>query len=143
MTFDVEAIRRKLAWEVVDAEVRHAFEELFALHEHHHGIRRLIMAVTISDKQQVTLTLTGTDADGKPANLTGSSPSWTASDPSIAALTPSADGTSVVVKPGGNLGTATITASISGGLSANDTVTVTGSAPTALSITEGQPEPLS
>ncbi len=68
----------------------------------------LLMAFTLTDTQQVTLSVVITDKKGNPARIDGR-PEWLVDNPNLLALDPGTDALSCVVKAMGPLGTAIIT----------------------------------
>lgn len=64
----------------------------------------LLMAFTLTDSQQVTITVQITDKKGNPAKVDGP-PVWLVDNPNVLALTPAADGMSCLVAAVGPLGT--------------------------------------
>lgn len=68
-------------------------------------------------------------------NTVAVTPSWSSSDPSVVAVTPSVDGLSATVSATGKLGVATITVT-AGHLAATDDVTVVAGEPATLTISE-------
>lgn len=68
------------------------------------------MAATITDLQQVPVSIAITDAEGNPATVQGA-PTWESSDTNVATVTPADDGLSAVISSveGGALGSATVT----------------------------------
>ena len=96
------------------------------------------MAVTMQDNEYVTLTIAPVDAEGNPAADSGLT--WTADQPSLVTLVPSADGTECNVGAAGSLGTVNITATDASGIaSPADPITITSGPATTLGITAGTP----
>jgi len=63
------------------------------------------MQIVLTDSQQMQLgPLTFTDKRGNPAEVEAGSVQWSTTDPSIATVEPSADGTSALLKAAGPLG---------------------------------------
>lgn len=96
------------------------------------------MAVTMQDNEFVTLTVDPTDVEGNPTADTGLT--WSADQPSLVTLVPSADGTEVNVGAAGGLGTVNITVTDASGIaSPADPITIISGPATALGITAGTP----
>lgn len=93
------------------------------------------MQTQLNTTQKFTLAVVGKDVFGNVVSL--SSPSWSSSDSSIAALTVAADGMSAEVVSG-SVGTATITVSCDG-LTATDEVTVIAAPAAVLELTATDP----
>ena len=93
----------------------------------------------LQDNQQVTITFQGVDAKGQPVSVPAGGASWTTSDPSVCTITPSSDGGSCLVVAG-NVGTATITLTISG-VSGTLGVQVISGPPVNLNLIPGVPVP--
>ncbi len=70
--------------------------------------RNLLMAFSMSDSQQVTVTIKAVDKKGNAATLDGV-PEWSSDNSDVLALTPSPDGMSCLVQAVGPLGTGNIT----------------------------------
>ena len=98
----------------------------------------------LTDVQHDALTLTAADAAGNPVALPAGSVTWGASDPTILAVTPSADGMSADVAAQGPLGTAQVTVSVA--IDATTTLTgsldvvVVASAAATIQIVPGTPQ---
>jgi len=100
-----------------------------------------LMAVTMSDTQQVVITISAVDAKGNPATISGI-PTWSVDDVTIAVVVPAADGMSALVKAAVHTGTATVTATATSGgttLTGQVLVTVVGGAPISLVMSPGTP----
>lgn len=70
------------------------------------------MATTLTDIQHVAVTLEADDAAGNPVTFDfPTPPTWASSDPTVATVSPSADGSNADVATTGKLGTAQITVS--------------------------------
>src|SRR6266850_2836636 len=96
------------------------------------------MPATMTDLQSVSASIAETDAAGQPVTFDPANITWTVNDPAIAALTQNPDGSASFKAL--TVGTTTVGVSDSGsGLSAQDTLTVTASAATALVISFGNP----
>ena|SRR6202035_3172253 len=93
--------------------------------------------VQILDSQQVTLTVTAEDSKGQPVSDTLT---WTVDDAAVVAITPSADGTSVLCVAGSE-GTANVTVADDSTppLTAVESFTVVAGAASSLVITAGDP----
>lgn len=91
------------------------------------------VAVSLTDTQQVVLTLAETDSKGQP--VTGDTVTWTVDNPSVVSLTP--NGYECTVAATG-VGTATVTVT-DGALTATEAFTVTAAAPAVLTLTAGTP----
>jgi len=94
----------------------------------------------ITDLQQYTASVGEVDSKNQP--VTGDTLAWSIDQPSVATVTPAADGYSAVIA-GVADGTATYTVtdnSVTPPLTGSGTVTVVSSAATSLVITEGTPE---
>lgn len=91
------------------------------------------VAVTLTDSQQVTLTLGETDSKGQP--VTGDSVVWTVDNASVVTLTP--NGYECLVEAG-TVGTATVTVT-DGSLTATEAFVVTAGAASALTLTASDP----
>lgn len=102
--------------------------------------------LTLTDIQEVVLSIAPKDEEGNPAPLDGV-PTWSSSDAAIVTVTAAADGLSATAATVGPLGTATVTVTAQGDLTGGgtdtltDTVTidVTGSKASALNVTPGTP----
>ena len=100
--------------------------------------------LTLTDNQEVVLSVVGEDAKGNPAPLPVE-PVWAVggANPGIITLTPAADGMSATVVATGGLGTAQVT--VSDAIAAGDTiqgildVTVVGDVATQIVINAGTP----
>jgi hypothetical protein len=104
------------------------------------------MAFTMTDSQQVTLTVSFTDRKGNPTSPPAGAqpPQWLVDNPNIITLTPSTDGTSCVAASVGPLGAATISVKVSDAqgnplASGSIDVTIVSGAPTQVAITPGTP----
>jgi hypothetical protein len=101
-------------------------------------------SLQLTDVQHDALSLSATDAAGNPTTLPAGSVTWGASDPTILAVTPAADGMSADVAAQGPLGTAQVTVAVA--LDANTTltgtldVTVVASAAASIQIVPGTPQ---
>lgn len=82
-----------------------------------------LMSLVITIDQEFDASVAFVDKNGNPATVDGS-PSWGVSDPTILSVTPSADGTSAVVKALGPLGTCQL--NVSGDADLGDGVTQVG-----------------
>lgn len=94
----------------------------------------------ITDLQQYTASVGEVDSRNQP--VTGDNLSWAIADPTVASITPSADGYSAVIA-GLADGTTTYTVTdntVTPPLTGSGTVTVVSSAATSLVISEGAPE---
>ena len=94
----------------------------------------------ITDLQQFTASVAEVDSKNQP--VTGDNLSWAIDDPSVASVTPSADGYSAVIA-GLADGTANYTVTdntVSPPLTGGGSVTVVSSAATSLIVSEGAPE---
>jgi hypothetical protein len=96
-------------------------------------------AVSMTDIQQVTLTVMAEDSKGQPVADAGLT--WSVDNGDVVSLQPSADGTSCLCVAG-IPGTANVTVSdgSSPPLTASEALTVTSSAATQLVVTAGTPE---
>ena len=97
-------------------------------------------AVQLTDLQQFTLTVAEQDSKGQP--VTGDNLSWTVDQPTVVAITPSADGYSCLCVAGVD-GTATVTVTdntVTPPLTGTDTITVVSSAATSIVLAEGAAE---
>lgn len=100
------------------------------------GENHVDFSITDNQTQQVQVT-PGNDSKGNPGTFTGT-PTWASSDPTIATVTPAADGLTAAVAAVGPLGTVTVTVTAtagSGTVSGTATVTVTGAPAASLEIT--------
>ncbi len=79
--------------------------------------------LALLDNQHCPLAIQAVDAAGNPATLPAGAVTWTSSNPSVAAITPSADGMTCDVAAVGPLGTAQIGVSVA----VDATTTLTGS----------------
>ena len=70
--------------------------------------RNLLMAFSLTDSQQTTLSVKFVDKKGNPANVDGV-PEWSTDNTDVLALTPAADGLSCVAASVGPLGVAKVT----------------------------------
>lgn len=96
------------------------------------------VAVSMQDNEFVTLTADPTDAAGNPTADSGLV--WTADQPALVTLVPSADGTQCNVGAAGGLGTVNITVTDSAGVaSPADPITISAGPPTTLGIAAGTP----
>lgn len=77
----------------------------------------------LQDTQHCPLAIQAVDAAGNPATLPPGAVTWTSSNPSVAPVTPSADGMSADVSAAGPLGTAQIGVSVA----VSPSTTLTGS----------------
>jgi hypothetical protein len=94
----------------------------------------------ITDAQQYTASVGEVDSKNQP--VTGDNLAWVIADPTVASVTPSADGYSAVIA-GVADGTTTYTvtdSTVSPPLTGTGSVTVVSGAATSLTITEGTPE---
>ncbi len=106
-----------------------------------------IMAnLQLTDSQQVVYSISGVDARGNPVPLPAGTVQFSVDNPSLLALTPSADGSSVTCASVGPLGTATLTAKV---VDASGNTLAAGSAGidiiagpvTAITLTPSTPTP--
>lgn len=100
-----------------------------------------MLNVTITDTEQVPLQINFTDAKGH-TTTPATAPTWASSDPTIVAVTPSADGTSAIAAAAANLGVAqvTVTSVVNGEtLTAVVAITVLAGAAVIENITAGVP----
>jgi hypothetical protein len=96
------------------------------------------MPATMTDLQSVSASISETDAAGQPVTFDPANITWSVNNPTIVALTQNPDGSASFKALA--VGTTTVGVSDSGsGLSAQDTLTVTASAATALVISFGNP----
>lgn len=93
-------------------------------------------SMQLHDNEQVTYTLSETDAKGNP--VTGDTITWTVDNPAVVTLTPSADGYSCLVVAG-TLGSAVVTVT-DGTLSATEAVDVIAGPVAAISVAAGAVE---
>lgn len=103
---------------------------------------KIMASVTITDAQQVPVTVQAVDARGNPTTSFPSAPAWSVSDPTILSVAADPTGLSAVVAAVGALGTAQVTVSASlGGASVTGvlSVSVVADAATTLSIVPGTP----
>jgi hypothetical protein len=70
------------------------------------------MPFTLSDVQEIDLSISGVDAAGNPAVIKGAA--WDTSDKSVLALTPTPDGTTCTVVSTGKLGKSQVTVTAQG-----------------------------
>lgn len=105
----------------------------------------LLAMFTLTDTQQVSLSVVFTDKKGQPAKVDGV-PEWLVDNPNVLALKPATDGLSCVVSAVGPLGTATVSLKADADLGTGVTsitgsfgVEVTGGAATGVTITPGTP----
>ncbi len=82
--------------------------------------RNLLMSFSMSDSQQVTVTIKAVDKKGNAASLDGV-PEWSSDNSDVLALTPAADGLSCLVQAVGPLGTGSITMKADADLGAGTT----------------------
>jgi hypothetical protein len=96
------------------------------------------MAVTMQDNEYVTLTADPVDAAGNPTADSGLT--WTADQPALVTLVPSADGTECNVGAAGGVGTVNITVTDGSGVaSPADPITISAGPATTLGIAAGTP----
>ncbi len=103
------------------------------------------MAFTLTDSQQVPVSVAITDKKGNPAKVDGV-PVWQVDNPNVLALTPAADGMSCLVAAVGPLGTAKVSMTADADLGAGITeiigvldIEVTGGTATTVVLTPGTP----
>jgi len=102
--------------------------------------------LTLTDIQEVVLSIAPKDVEGNPAALEGV-PTWTSSDVAIVTVTPAADGLSATAITVGPEGAATITVVAQGDLTGGGTdtvtdtveITVVGSQASSLNVSAGTP----
>ena len=97
-------------------------------------------SVQLTDLQQFTLTVGEVDSKGQP--VTGDNLSWSVDQPTIVAITPSADGYSCLCVAGVD-GTANVTvtdSTVTPPLTGTDAITVMSSAATSIVLSEGAAE---
>lgn len=76
------------------------------------------MSISITNKQKAALRAVFTQANGQPAISFGSVPQWSAEDPSLFVITPSADGlTAELVTVDGAVGSTVVTVVVNADLS--------------------------
>jgi hypothetical protein len=105
---------------------------------------RKLMSFSMTDSQQVTLTITATDKKGNPATIPAGSITWAVDNPALLTITPAADSLSAVAASVGPLGTATISVKVadgSGSTVASGSVdcTVVGGGATNIVVNPGTP----
>lgn len=101
-------------------------------------------AFTMTDTQQVSMTIQAVDKHGHPATMPAGTISWGVDLDTVIALTPAADNLSCVAAAVGILGTATVSVKVSdpGGVTlaaGSLDFTITGGAATAINIQPGAP----
>jgi hypothetical protein len=101
------------------------------------------MSLTLTDIQEVPLSVAPVDAAGNPGKIDGV-PAWTASDPTVGTLQVAADGLTAKFVTTGKLGVCqvTVTANPTGGtapITGHLDIEVTGSEATSLTVTAGTP----
>lgn len=94
------------------------------------------MSFNLKDTEQVVLTATVVDAEGKPASLVAIG-QWTSSDTNVATITASADGKTATVVPV-TTGLATVTFSVDG-ITATFDIDVVGGVAASATITAAAP----
>jgi len=97
-------------------------------------------AVQLTDLQQFTLTVAEQDSKGQP--VSGDSLAWSVDQPSVIAITPSADGYSCLCVAGVD-GVANVTVTdntVTPPLTGTDSITVVSSAATSIVLAEGAAE---
>lgn len=113
----------------------------------HAGKRRgrKVMALTMTDSQQCTLTVAFLDKKGNPAPTDGP-PEWLVDNPNVLTLTPAPDGLSCLVVAVGPLGSAVVSVKADADLGSGVVeivgtldVTITGGTATTVTITPGTP----
>lgn len=97
------------------------------------------MALTLTDTQKCTLTLTFVDAAGNPA-VPPATPAWSVADTALLAVSAAADGLSAVITTVGPLGTTQVSA-VTGTLTGVLDVAITGDVAATEVITASTPEP--
>ncbi len=104
-----------------------------------------LMAFTMTDSQQTTMSVKFVDKKGQPAKVDGA-PEWSTDNTDVLALTPAADGLSCLVAAAGPLGDGTITLKADADLGAGVVpligtvdVSVTGGQATVVTIDPGTP----
>ena len=106
---------------------------------------RILMALTLTDTQQATLSIGFTDRRGNAAPQPPGTLAWFVDNPAVLSITPAADNLTCLVAAAGPLGSATVTVKLSdpgGATVAAGTldVTVTGGSATKITVTPGTPE---
>jgi len=97
------------------------------------------VAVSMQDNEYVTLTVDPTDAAGNATADSGLT--WSADNPALATLVPSADGTACNVGSTGQVGTVSITVTDAAGVaSPADPITISAGPATTLGISAGSPQ---
>jgi hypothetical protein len=104
-----------------------------------------VKSITMTDTQQVTLSIQPVDGKGNLAPVDGV-PTWLSSNTEVVTVTPAADGMSAIAAAVGPLGTATVSVKADADLGAGVSpitssvdITVTGGTASTLKITEGTP----
>lgn len=102
--------------------------------------------LALLDNQHCPLALQAADAAGNPTTLPAGSVTWTSSNPSVAVVTPSADGMTADVAAVGPLGTAQIGVSVqvdptgaTAPLTGSLNVTVSAGAAATINVVPGTP----
>jgi len=97
------------------------------------------MPAQLTDTQSIPATISETDAAGQPVTINPATVTWTVNDPTVVTLTQNADGSATFKAE--KVGTTGVgVTDSSNGLSAQDTLTVTAGAATALVIAFGTPQ---
>ena len=96
------------------------------------------MPAQLTDTQSIPASISETDAAGQIVTINPATVTWTVNDPSIVALTQNSDGSATFKALAVGTSGVGVTDS-SNGLSAQDTLTVTAGAATALVIAFGTP----
>jgi hypothetical protein len=104
-----------------------------------------VTQMTMTDSQQVGLTIQPVDKKGNPAPVDGV-PAWASSNTEVVTVTPAADGMSAVASAVGPLGTATVSVKADADLGSGVTeiagtldITITAGAAATVTITAGTP----
>ena len=66
----------------------------------------------VEDVQEIDFALNPVDQDGQPVTAFATPPAWSVDNPALLSLAPSADGLRCVGTPGGGIGTASVTVSV-------------------------------
>lgn len=106
---------------------------------------RILMALTLTDSQQATLSIGFTDKRGNAAPQPPGTLAWFVDNPAVLSITPAADNLTCLVAAAGPLGSATVTVKLAdadGATTAAGTldVNVTGGSATNIAVTAGPPE---